>query len=189
MPVWQSSSAQASRRARTNGGKVAARGVHFAIDESTLATLVACKADGDKLEYVSEVIEQAWHENMACETDKAWPLIHSGLQGTSPCEGELVRSKDDPTSWAILGRTDLLVNKNGMIGLVKSDDVKEVSRILKSVDVEKFAARLSWLIDRCDCDNLNADDVAYATGWLPGLVDFYGLAAASNRNVIFTVDF
>ena len=164
------------------------RGVHFAVTGTEIRKLKGFSTDAERFDYVSNVIEEAWEENFATETDKSWPLIHSALQMSSPCSDGLERL-NRPASWAVLGKDFLAFDENALIAHVGRWSVGSVARHLRSVSAADVRSRLVNLIAAHGCDNLSMDDAEYAEQWYPGLVDFYARASNAWRHVIFMVDF
>lgn len=164
------------------------RGVHFAITEQEVTALRALASDADRVDYVSNVIEEAWEDNLATESDKAWALIHSALQMSNPCADDLERAADEPQSWAILGVEFLALTDDAMITHVDEARVTEVAGYLERVSADDIRSRLVSLIKEHDCNRLSADDADYAAGWYPGVAGFFVRAAHATRHVIFSAD-
>ncbi|WP_077147646.1 DUF1877 family protein [Sphingopyxis sp. KK2] len=164
------------------------RGVHFAVDDTTLSGLL-CTPAAARADYVANEIEENWESNFATETDKAWPLIHASLQGSNPEADGLERLYDKPVSWAVLGREFLDSDPNYLIALIQSRDVAAVASLLKSVSADDIIDRLGAAIDHFGCKNVGAAEARYAGEWFPNLEQFFQRAAEAKRHVIFTVDF
>jgi hypothetical protein len=188
MRVWQSKPARGSPRVRRSGGKMAMRGVHFAISDATLAYIAGMDSPDSVVELIANVIEEGWPESRYCETDKSWGLIHCTMQGSNPCADSLDRMRDHPSSWAILGRVYLRSPDDYLIGLVRQPDVVSVVEAMEAISEAEFSERLSNLIAQHKCEYIGPKLITDAATRFVSLRDFYRGAAASGLNVIFTVD-
>jgi hypothetical protein len=164
------------------------QGVHFAITDQDLSALRSLPVEADRVDYVSNVIEKAWDDNFATQSDKAWALIHSALQMSNPCSDDLEKAIDAPASWAILGAEDLALTTDAMVVHVDKSRVGDVARYLEGVSASEIRSRLCRLIEKHQCDRLSPEEADYAAEWYPGIAELYARAASAGRHVIFSAD-
>lgn len=163
-------------------------GVHFAISDQECAALRALSTEGERADYVINVIEEAWEDNFATQSDKAWGLIHSALQMSNPCSDDLDKVSESPPSWAFLGSEYLALTDETMVTYVDKSRVEQVARYLDGISADEIRNRLIRLIEQHRCNRLGFEDADYAAGWYPGIVEFYTRAASADRHVIFSAD-
>jgi len=159
------------------------RGVLFAIDDETVAALLAAEDDEEVVELVEE-IEEAWEDDFVAETDKAWDAMHRALSDGSldPAAGT------PPLNRAILGGQHLHEGDDYLVALVAKDEVAAVAAALAAIDEAAFRDRYRRLVPRDYAPEYGDDDMAYTWENLEDVAALYARAAAAGRAVIFTVD-
>jgi hypothetical protein len=159
------------------------RGVLFAIDDVTVAALLAAKSDEDLMEIV-ESIEEDWDEQFLAETDKAWDAMHRALS-----EGSLnPESGTFPTNRAILGGKHLHRGDEYIVTLVTRDEVPAVAHALASIDDAEMRRRYEEVVPRDYAAEYGEVDREYTVDYFRAVAELYDRAAKAGRAVIFTVD-
>lgn len=164
---------------------MACRGVHFGLTDDDVAILCACSSDDERLEHITEVIEERdcggpW----GVETDKAWDAIHRCFAAgrLDPDGGEY------PLNHVILGGESMYDGDDYIMSWKSPQQVREIAEALKRVNETDFRASYR----RIDPDDygieLSDEDEGYTWEWFTGLVDLYQRAADEGRSVLFTVD-
>jgi hypothetical protein len=162
---------------------MACRGVLFAIDDATSATLAAASDDDEVREIVS-ALEGAWDTENLAEVDKAWDAIHRALSdGTLEADGG-----EFPLNRAILGGRWLHEGDDYIVVLVEKRDVPAVARALAQIDEAAFHERYRAVVPRDYAPEYGDEDLAYSWENFRDVVRLYAQAARAGRAVIFTVD-
>ena len=189
-----------------SGGNMSGRGLHIALTDEEFAIVEAMSPDDIPDYIVNELEEPKFGTADACETDKSWAYIHSALNGTDPDgplglggapKGGLLYRLFGPkplpdvgaAKFAIIGTRQLVDENDYFVGAVPADQVEMVSACLHLIPESHLRDRVIAVHAQHSASG-EADDAAeYALGWFPGLLEFYGEAMKSKKNVIFTVDF
>lgn len=165
---------------------MACRGVFFALTPEQKDHLLALTSDQERLEYVQEVIEEAWDEEHLYETDKAWDAMHRCLT-----DGSLNgMDSANPLSRLILGGKQLYSDtQKYVINLVEWHELSQISAALKSVTRDWLQGRYKQL-SQTDYpqEYISEDDWEYTWAYFSGLPEFIARAQRGGRCVIFTVD-
>ena len=166
---------------------MACRGVHFALSDEDVATLLSKESDEDRLIAISDDIEDRYFEepaNYMAETDKSWDAMHRAFSGgyLRPNQGAY------PLDHVVLGGRSLYGGDDYIIILKTPSQVKDVAAALAEVTESAFRARYD-VIDPLDYDeDLSDEDFEYTWSWLQGVRSLFQRAAAESRHVLFTVD-
>lgn len=163
------------------------RGVHFALSEEEVQKLRSFEDEEDRLEYVTDVIEEAYftaRPEQTQETDKAWDAIHRCLT-----DGRLGFDNGSlPLSHVILGGEQLYSGSDYILSLKMPDEVIEIAEALKRITKQFMVERYNRINPRDYGMALSEEDREYTWEWFEPLVEFYGRAARDRRYVLFTVD-
>lgn len=154
------------------------RGVHFALNDAELKTLLAARDDEAVMEQIDE-LEARWDKAWLVETDSAWAAIHLALTAKGAPPG-LAR--------AILGGQRLYRGDDYHVVLVPAKDVPEVASALSEVDETAFKRLYNSINRRAYGRPLSAEDFSYTWGWFVPLQEFWMRAAEAKRAVVFTAD-
>lgn len=162
-------------------------GVHFALTEAEVQTLLDFEDEQDRLDHIQVVIEEDYLSNQrefCSESDKAWDAIHRALG-----DGEMsLEGGSYPLNHAILGGASLYDADDYIISLKTPAQVKDVAAALTPLTRDEFHQRY-WSIDsRKYGRELDDDDFEYTWEWLQAVRDLYRRAADSGRFVLFTAD-
>lgn len=163
-------------------------GSHQLIDAAHLRRMRALSSDTERVAYADTVLNYLYERSEGTDYDKAWALLHSALQRSSPCSDYLARERHGPSSWAILGTEDIALTDECLITAMGRWPVLWVERYLRSLTSEDIRERLVSLMDENDCAGMSREDADYAAGWFPRLQDFYRRAARRFSPVIFVGD-
>jgi hypothetical protein len=162
---------------------MACRGVLFAIDDVTVAALLAAGSDREVMDVI-ERIEQAWDEAFLAETDKAWEAMHRALS-----DGSLdPRAGDYPLNRAILGGEHLFRGIDYVVALVPKAEVPEVAAALAAIDDIEMGRRYDRLVPSDYAAEYGDDDREATVEYFRAVADLYQRAARAGRAVVFTVD-
>src|SRR5687768_441290 len=97
-------------------------GVHFGLMWEEVERLCAFDDEGERVEYLHEVIEEEYFRNQPqwkAESDKAWDAMHRALT-----KGELTRDERDyPFSHVVLGGESLYSESDFIMVLENPDQV------------------------------------------------------------------
>jgi len=178
-----------------------ARGVHFAITEEQRKGLESQATDEDRINYVKEVIEDAWDEEFLQESDKAWDPIHRCLGDfppdtpwfypVDPKSGAYALPEDHgtyPLKLCVLGGKRLQTDEHDyFIRLIEPHEVLDIVPAMRVIDKawirEKYFAhcRGAW-------PEYGEEDVEYTWEYFQLLRDFFARMAGNGRAIIFTAD-
>jgi hypothetical protein len=160
-------------------------GVHFALDDEQVATLKSMGDDDERLDYLSEVIEEEFFESLPDrkqETDKAWHGIHRALT-----DGDFELDNGDyPLSHVIMGGESIYDGDDYFMILKTPQEVRDIATALNGFTKERLRAGY----DEIDEDNagwtIGDQDFEYTWHWFEQLIGFYQRAAAGRYWVMFT---
>lgn len=159
------------------------RGVLFAIDDVTLAALLAAASDREVREVI-ERVEQGWDEEFLAETDKTWDAMHRALS-----DGSLdPRAGEYPLCRAILGGEHLFRGIDYIVSLVPKAEVPEVAAALAAIDDDEMGRRYDRLVPRDYPAEYGDDDREATVAYFRAVAELYERAARAGRAVVFTVD-
>ena len=160
------------------------RGVHFAITDADLASLLRASSDRDLLGFISDNIEERWDEEWLTQTDKAWDAIHRCLT-----DGRLQYDNgEDPLRLCILGGKQLYRGDDYIVSLKESEQCAEIANALAAIDADWLQSRYFAIKPSHFGRYPSEDDFEYTWGWFSSLPQFYAKASMASRHVIFTVD-
>ena len=163
------------------------RGVHFALDETTAATLKSFWRDSSRLRFVQEAIEETWFDQLPewyAETDKAWDAIHRALtDGSLSWDGGTY-----PLNQVILGGRRIYRGKDYIMSLKTPAQVRDIANSIDSISHDRFRAGY-FAIDAADygCP-MSEEDLNYAWEWFEPLIGYFQRSADVGRYVLFTAD-
>ena len=163
-------------------------GVHLAVKDADFHALQSRGSDAARLAYVDNVIVQDYESNIGTDYDRAWPLIHSALQRSSPCSDYLERTTNGPASWAILGEEDFVATDEALVTYVSNSRTDDVRQFLRRISADDIRSNLISLIAENGCSGLSVEHANYAADWYPRVVEFYSRVAGTSRHVIFLAD-
>ena len=166
---------------------MACRGVLFALEKSDVDTLLAFENENDRVEHVSNVIEErelAEDSPWAAETDKAWDAIHRCFN-----QGSLdLGSGEYPFNHVILEGTQLVTSGDYYISLKTPEQVRDIAARIDEITEEDFKRRYRRIDPEQYGMQLSDDDEGYTWAYFNDAAEFYRRAAKAGRWVIFTVD-
>lgn len=180
---------------------MAARGVHFAITDEQRKGLESQATDKDRINYVKDVIEDAWDEAFLQETDKAWDPIHRCLSDFPPDTPWFYPVDPKNGAWAypeghgtyplklcVLGGKRLQTDEHAyFIRLIEPHEVLDIVRAMQAID--KAWIREKYLV-HCHgaWPEYGEEDVEYTWEYFQLLRDFFDRMAGNGRAIIFTAD-
>lgn len=160
------------------------RGVHFAITDVDLTSLLRASSDSDLLGFISDNIEERWDEEWLVQTDKAWDAIHRCLT-----DGRLQYDNgEDPLRLCILGGRQLYRGDDYIVSLKEPEQCAEIANALAAIDADWLRSRYLAIEPSDFGRNPSEDDFEYTWGWFSSLSQFYAKASTARRHVVFTVD-
>ena len=162
-------------------------GVLFSLEEKEVNKLKSFKSDDDRLDYLQQEIEAIYFEDFperVAELDKSWDAIHRSLT-----DGKLGYTNGSfPLNHVILGGEIIYFGKDYIMTLKTPGQVKQISLEIDKIS-EEILKTGYYSIDEQDYGfPLSEDDFEYTWTWLDGSKEFWKLAAAENRFVLFTAD-
>jgi len=162
---------------------MACLGVHFALNEADVATLLDLDDEG-RLTYVREVLEERDLGGLdAAESDKAWDAMHRVL-----ADGELTLDGGEyPLSHVVLGGQSLYDGDDFLMTLKTATEVSDIARALRALSEDEFRRRYAQLAPDYDGE-AGEEDLAYTWEWFQGVRDLYLRAAEAGKSVLFTAD-
>ena len=164
-----------------------AQGAHFALTDEQRVKLLNLKSDEERIDYVTEDIEEDWDKEYAQETDKAWDAIHRCLTEQPPNTPELDADCGEyPLKVCIFGGRPLIPNEAGTIRLIEANEVSDLAQALDPITKEWFAEKYSTHCKGA-WPEYGKEDFGYTWDWFCKLRDFFRRAATAQRAVIFTV--
>jgi hypothetical protein len=161
-------------------------GVHFSLTDAEVGELQSRTSDGDRLEYVQEVLEEdlsASRDQDAVPTDKAWDAIHRSLT-----DGTLRGGTGQVLEVVILGGRSLYSGDDYIMVLKDPDAVRVAVPLLAAITKPSFRAAYDRIDARDYGGELGDDDFEYTWEHFLGLRDFWERAANMGRSVLFTAD-
>jgi hypothetical protein len=165
---------------------MACRGVHFSLDDPTMAALKALRDDHDRLQFIQERIEENYfkdHPEWLAETDKAWDFIHRVLT-----DGELDWNNGTyPLNHVVMGGESLYSESDYIVSLKTPVQVADAARALRQITAASLREKF-FQLDEFDIEHSYEEDFEYTWQWFLTLRDFWLRAAAEGRYVLFTVD-
>ena len=165
---------------------MACRGVFFAITTEQQEQLIGLPSDRDRIDYLQEVIEDAWDEEHLLEVDKAWDAIHRCLT-----DGSLkFEPSPDPLPKLFLGGKQLISDSDiYIINFIDHSELAGISAALKNATQEWMHSRYEKLKGTdYPQEMISEQDWRYTWEWFSAIPDFISRAEKDNRRVIFTVD-
>ena len=164
-----------------------ARGVHFSLSEDEVQELLRFDLDCERLEHLQEVIEDEYFEKQPerkAESDKAWDAMHRVLS-----TWELPpKSGLHPMENVVLGGESLYGDDDYLMSLKTPAQVADAAAALPNVEEREFERRY-LAIDSAEYDGeISEQDFAYTWEWFQEVRQFWMLAAAEGRYVLFTAD-
>lgn len=177
------------------------RGVHFSITDEQRRALETAPDDAARIDYVKEVIEEAWDREHLQETDKAWDAIHRCLGDFPPETEQFYPQEGSSRSWAwpddygayplklcVLGGKKLIDDDtNYFIRLIEPGEVVDLARALERID-EAWMRKKYFHHCRGAWPEYGEEDFDYTWEWFGYLRAFFRRMAGNGRAIIFTVD-
>jgi Domain of unknown function (DUF1877) len=162
-------------------------GVLFSLDEQEVNKLKSFNSDEDRLEYLQEEIEEIYFDKFPdrmAELDKSWDAIHRSLT-----DGKLeYKNGSFPLNHVIMGGEIIYFEEDYIMSVKTPEQVKQIAAEIDKIG-EQFLKTGYYKIDANDYGfPLAEDDFEYTWSWLDGSKEFWKLAAAENRFVLFTAD-
>lgn len=159
-------------------------GVHFALTDADVATLIDLENDDARLAYVRDVLEERELGGPgAAESDKAWDAMHRVL-----ADGELTLDGGEyPLSHVVLGGQSLYDGDDFLMTLKTADEVRDIAQALRELSEAEFRMRYAGLAPDYDGET-GEEDLLYTWEWFQGVRDLYLQAAESGKSVLFTAD-
>lgn len=163
---------------------MAHRGVHFAIDQPTIARLLEAVGNDEALMLVIEQIEESWDEKYVAESDKAWNAIHRCLT-----DGQLFYENGEyPLNRCICGGKQLHAGDDYTVSYVAPEEVKDVAAALLPITPDWFRERYANVLPEDYAPEYGQEDLEYTWSWFQNVRQVFARAAADGRAMIFTVD-
>ena len=162
-------------------------GVHFALSEDDVASLLSKPDDHQRLTYVQEEIEERYFEEPCtyiAQSDKAWDAIQRAL-----ADGLLSYAGGEyPLNHVVLGGQPLYSQDDYIISLKTPEQVKDAAAAIASITQEQFRDRYD-AIDPAEYGlDLTDEDFHYTWEWFQEVRALYERAASESRHVLFTAD-
>jgi hypothetical protein len=162
-------------------------GVLFSLSEKEVIKLKKFGSGGDRLVYLQEEIEEIYFDKYpkrVAELDKSWDALHRALT-----DGKLAYSNGSlPMSHVILGGEILYFEDDYIMTLKAPEQVRQIAAEINNID-EKHLKNGYNKIDSNEYGfPLSDEDFEYTWYWFNSSKEFWKLAAAENRYVLFTAD-
>ncbi len=163
---------------------MACLGVHFALTDGDLATLLDLEGDEARLTFVRDVLEERDLGGPdSAQSDKAWDALHRLL-----ADGELTLDGGEyPLSHVVLGGESLYDGEDFLMTLKTAAEVRDIARALKDLSEAEFRRRYAQLAPDYDGE-AGEEDLRYTWEWFQGVRELYFRAAEAGKSVIFTAD-
>ncbi|NKB21465.1 MAG: DUF1877 family protein [Alphaproteobacteria bacterium] len=175
-------------------------GVHFAITDEQRKTLEGAADDAARIDYVKEVIEEAWEEEFTVESDKAWDALHRCLGEVSsdvyslwpiPDKRGICVSIDDygeyPLKLCVLGGEKLIAeNKDYCIRLIEPHEVSDLVPALNEIDIVELSKRYFKYCEEV-WPEFGQEDFDYSWEYFVEVRAFFRRMDGNGRSIIFTV--
>jgi hypothetical protein len=163
---------------------MACLGVHFALSEADVATLLDLESDDARLAYVRDVLEvRELGGPGSAESDKAWDAMHRVL-----ADGELtLEGGEYPLSHVVLGGQSLYDGDDFLMTLKTAAEVRDIAQALRALTETEFRDRYGRLGPDYDGE-IGEEDLAYTWRWFQGVRDLFLQASDSGKSVLFTAD-
>jgi hypothetical protein len=162
-------------------------GVHFALKESEVKKLMSMDDEQDRLEFVTEEIEEQYLEGdkpFAAESDKSWDAMHRVL-----ADGELTwEGGEYPLNHVVLAGELLYTDDDYIMSLKTPTQVKDIDKALSEITEKEFKQKYFSIDPENYGLELSDEDSEYTWNWFENVRQFYSRAAADNRYVLFTAD-
>jgi hypothetical protein len=161
---------------------VTSLGTHHALDDDTLAVILAATDDDEVLELIEQVDNEADGPEDVCRTEEAWDPIHRSLT-----DGRLQRANGTfPLSAAVLGGRHLLDSETDVAVLVTSAQVRDVAAALRAVTKDALKSGYDTIDPADYTRRLTDDDFDSTWDTFTELVTFFGAAARNGHHTVFT---
>ncbi|MDR0229540.1 MAG: YfbM family protein [Flavobacteriaceae bacterium] len=162
-------------------------GVLFALSQEDVNHLLERKDEDERLEYLSEVIEEEYFSNYAdytAEFDKSWDALHRVMT-----DGHFdLNNGEFPLSYVVMGGESLYHKDDYFMILKTPEQVKEVWKALQKVTEQWFRDRY-FQIDAEDYGfDVDEEDYLYTWQWFNYSLPVWQKAAEEGRYMLFTVD-
>jgi Domain of unknown function (DUF1877) len=163
---------------------MACLGVHFALTDADVATLLDLENDDARLAYVREVLEERELGGPgAAESDKAWDAMHRVLS-----DGQLtLEGGEYPLNHVVLGGQSLYDGEDFLMTLKSAAEVRDIAQALSELSEHEFRARYQSLGPDYDGE-MGEEDLSYTWEWFQGVRALYLQAAEAGKSVLFTAD-
>jgi hypothetical protein len=162
-------------------------GVHFALSDDDVASLLSKSTDEDRLNYIQEEIEERYFEEpliYIAQSDKAWDAMHRALT-----DGLLTYDGGEyPLSHVVLGGQPLYGQDDYIISLKTPDQVKDVAAVVAGITQDQFRELYNAIDPEKYGLDLTDEDFQYTWDWFQDVCVLYRTAASENRHVVFTAD-
>ena len=166
---------------------MACLGVHFALSDEDVSSLLATACDEDRLHFLQDEIEERYFQDPGAyiaQSDKAWDAMHRLLSG-GPLSYE---GGNYPLSHVVIGGEPIYLQDDYIMSLKTPAQVAEVATALGALSQGEFRARYD-AIDAVDYGfDLSNEDFEYTWSWFQQVRSLFQRAASENRHVLFTVD-
>jgi hypothetical protein len=168
---------------------MACRGVHYAITDEEMRSLLRLAADGED-EVLAETAEDFFtgerqEQGFLAESDKAWDAMHRCLgDGLLDDIGEGAT----PMNWCVLGGRNLHGGDDYIICLVPPDQARQVAAEIGKLSKDWFRDRY-FALDPNEYDGpRDEDDFEYTWSNFQDVRRLYQNAAKAGRAVVFLTD-
>ena len=162
-------------------------GVHFALSDDDVASLLSKPGDAECLAHIQEEIEERYFEGPAAyiaQSDKAWDAMHRTL-----ADGLLTYDGGEyPLNHVVLGGQPLYGQDDYIVSLKTPEQVRDVAAALASITEEQFRRRYDSIDPEQYGSDLTGEDFQYTWEWFQEVRTLYRTAATENRHVLFTAD-
>lgn len=161
-------------------------GVHFALTQEEVMALQAIDSDDDRLNHVTEDIEEHYFEDKAyvAESDKSWDAMHRALS-----DGMLSWSGGSyPLNHVVLGGTCLYSKDDYIMSLKTAAQVRDIAEALEPIGEAEFKQLFKNINAKDFGGDLSEEGFEYTWSWFVNVKSLYAKAAAEGRFVLFTAD-
>lgn len=162
-------------------------GVHFALEQAEVDSLLLLDTDADRLGYLEQVIEERYFagpRELVAESDKSWDAMHRALSdGTLAPDGGRY-----PLDHVVLGGRSLYAGDDYIMSLKTPAQVEDIAAALSLVNHDEFRARYDRIQQADYAGQLGDEDFAYTWEWFASVRALYAMAAVVGRAVLFTTD-
>lgn len=162
-------------------------GVHFALSDADVATLLAKASDEDRLTAITDDIEDRYFEDprtYIAQSDKSWDAMHRALSN-----GYLTSDGGEyPLNHVVIGGELIYGGDEYIMSLKTPNQVRDIASALALLTESSFRERYNAIDSEDYGFDLTDEDFEYTWGWFEDVRALYQRAADEKRHVLFTAD-